>query len=265
VPVTNLFRKTFVHAPMLAILLLTACKATQHDETIPEVPIQPLQFELPASLERERDLYEEGMMKALGDVSDFFLASGFELPDTRIIDSVTVFDSSSRAREYLANAYGAPLESIPETFSGTVVGERMFLVSRDVYEEIWQKVYPEWPWTDQAYHQLIVHELAHRAHEAIAVSEHGSADAMGPTWFFEGLAVTCAGQFVTGDRLFSHEELGELVGSGRAPQVSYPLYGRIVRSLAAQHGMKVLISSASEAGFPDVLWSHPDTKRHKGI
>jgi hypothetical protein len=249
---------------MLVMLFLTACKAPQHGHTISEVRIQPLRFELPASLERERGLYEKDVITALGDVSNFFLASGFELPDTRIIDSVTVFESSSKAREYFAKAYGASIESIPETFSGTVDGKKLFLVSRETYQEIWQKLYPEWPWTDQNFHQLIVHELTHRAHEEAAIVRYGSAEAMGPVWFFEGLAVTCAGQFESDKPPLSLEELKEQVGSGHTPIVSYPLYGRIVRSLASKYGMKVLIERASEPGFPEIMWSSQNTKHPKG-
>ncbi len=262
-PVTTLFRNSPLNCLVLVMLFLTVCTAPQQRHTIPDGRIQPLRFELPASLERDRSSYEEDVRTALGDVSNFFLASGFELPDTRIIDSVTVFDSSPKASAYLANAYSVPVESIPETFSGTVEGKKLFLVSRDTYQEIWRKLYPEWPWTDHTYRQLIVHELAHRAHEEIVLAKYGSADAMGPTWFFEGLAVTCAGQFENPNQLFSREELEEQVGSGHTPPVSYPLYGRIVRTLAAKYGMKMLIAKASNPDFPDILWSHQDSTGHR--
>lgn len=254
-PLTKLFRNTHIQSLMLAMLFITACKAPQPSHAIPELPGQSLRFELPASVEHERSVYEKDVRLALGEVSNFFLSSGSESPDPRIIDSVTIFESSSKAREYLAKAYGAPIESIPETFSGTVDGKRLFLVPRETYQVIWKKLYPEWPWIEQNYHQLIVHELTHRAHEDIAIARYGSAEAMGPTWFFEGLAVTCAGQFDTDKPPLNLEELKEKVGSGHTPKVSYPLYGRIVRSLAAKYGIKVLIARASEPGFPEILWS----------
>ena len=263
-PLTQLFRYASVRSLVLLILFLTACKSPQRGHTVPEARVYPLRFELPVSLERERGSYEKDVTTALGDVSHCFLSSGLELPDARIIDSVTVFESSSKAREYLANAYGAAIESIPETFSGTVEGRKLFLVSRDAYQQIWLKLYPEWPWTEQHYHQLVVHELTHRAHEEVAIASYGSAEAMGPTWFFEGLAVTCAGQFESDEPLLSLAELNEEVGSGHTPKVSYPLYGRIVRSLASKYGMKVLVARASEPGFPEILWSPQNTKHPKG-
>jgi len=143
-------------------------------------------------MERERHAYEKEVRSALARVSDFFMSSGFELPDPNIIESVIVFDSVSDARRSMAREFDTPLEGIPETFAGTVAGKRLFLVSRESYRGIWERLYPEWPWIADAYYQLIVHEVAHRAHEAIAEARFGSADAMGPAWFFEGLAVTCA-------------------------------------------------------------------------
>jgi hypothetical protein len=84
---------------------------------------------------------------------------------------------------------------------------------------------------------------------------------MGPQWFFEGLAVVCAGQFESDQPLLSHGEIVKQVGSGITPAVSYPLYGRIVRSLAAEFETKTLISRAAEPGFPETLWS--DQKIHR--
>lgn len=253
------FRKTSHTIPALGVclvmLLLAACKAPHRVHTISEGSAHSLRFELPGSLERERSSYEQDVTSALGDVSSFFLSSGFELPDPKLIDSVTVFESSVKARECLASTYGVPIESIPETFAGTVEGEKLFLVSRETYNVICRNLYPEWPQTEENYHRLIVHELAHRAHEAVAIALHGSSEAMGPSWFFEGLAVTCAGQFETDNPPLTLDELQEQVGPGHTPEVSYPLYGRIVRSLEGKYGMKVLIERAAEPGFPGILWS----------
>jgi hypothetical protein len=202
-------------------------------------------------------VYERDVATALGDVSRFFRASGLELGDHRIIESVTIFENVLKAREFMAKTYGVPIDSVPETFSGTVEGRELFLVSRESYQQIWLKLYSEWPWGSNNYNQLIIHELAHRAHEALAISRFGSAEAMGPTWFYEGFAVTCAGQFNTAKPQMSLEQLKDEVGQGHTPKVSYPLYGRIVRSLATIYGMKVLVTRASEPGFPEILWSPP--------
>jgi hypothetical protein len=241
------------------VLVLGACRAPAPLPAA-STPAPPLsapapRLELPASLEPERGAYERDVREGLARVAAFFRTAGVELPDTALIDSAVVFDTLAAARDHLAAEFGAPPDAIPETFSGTVVGRRLFLVSRRTYREIWRTLYPDWPWTDGTYGQLIVHELAHRAHESVAIARRGSAEAMGPAWFFEGLAVVCAGQFETGKPPLSREEIELLVGPGRTPPVSYPLYGRIVRSLAAETALKTLMARASDPGFPEVLWA----------
>lgn len=238
-----------------ALLLLGACgKSGEGHVRLGEQP-QPLRLELPASLERHRSSYERDVLTALSEAADCFLPLGLDADGPRLIDSVTVFEDRSIAREHVADVLGLAIENLPVSFSGTVAGRRLFLVSRESYQAIWQATYPAWPWAEENYYQLIVHELAHRAHEELALAGFGSAEAMGPIWFFEGLAVVCAGQFDVEQPNLSIEELIEQLGSGRTPKASYPVYGRVVRSLAAEYGMRELVIKASEPEFPDLLWS----------
>jgi hypothetical protein len=213
-----------------------------------------LHFVLDSSLARDRDSYEREVSRALADVYAFFSAAGLDLTG-KLIDSVTVFGGPAKARAYLASTYGVSVEQIPATFSGTVEGTSLFLVSRGAYQQIWHRLYPDWNWTTNTYRQLVAHELCHRAHEIVVTARFGSADAMGPAWFFEGFAVTCAGQFHSEQGPMSLVEIQQQVGSHQEPTSSYPLYGRLVRSLAARYGIKLLIESAAQPGFPDMLWS----------
>jgi hypothetical protein len=210
---------------------------------------------LAPALEVERSSYESDVLEAIAEVANFFSSSGFGLPEQRVIDSVLVFDTPLAAREYLSKELGASLDAIPETFAGTVAENRLFLVSRDSYRQIWQQLYPQWPWSERTYRRLIVHEIAHRMHEVIVREHFGSSDAMGPVWFFEGLAVLCAKQFEAQQTPLGREELRQLVGSGHSPTVSYPLYGRIARSLVAEFGVRRLVLEAVQPNFPEVLWS----------
>jgi hypothetical protein len=130
-------------------------------------------------------------------------------------------------------------------------------VPPESYRLIFRATYADWQWDERSYHELIVHELAHRAHEEAAIAKFGTSDAMGPVWFFEGLAVACAGQFDAGDSLMDRAALREHLGPGRTPEVSYPLYGKLVRSLAGLYGMDVLIARAGEPGFPNDLMATP--------
>jgi hypothetical protein len=207
---------------------------------------EALRCDLPAALEPERAVYESDIEAGLAQVMAFFRDAGHDLSGETLVTSATVFADVATARAHLAETFETPLENIPETFAGTVVGQVLFVVSREAYCKIWCDLYPDWPWTDETYRQLIVHELAHRAHEAIAIAHFGSAEAMGPAWFFEGLAVVCAGQFPGPEPLLSAEEIAKLAGPGITPPESYPLYGRLVRSLAASQTWAQLLAAAAE-------------------
>ena len=241
---------------MLLPVIAAACSTSMahRRQKSPRDPAAALRWQVPSSLEAERGAYQREVSRALDDVARFFRVSGFEVAPPDLIDSVILFEKTTDARDHFVETQGAPPEAIPETFAGMVDGRTLYLVSREAYREIWKQLYPDWPWTDETYRGLIVHELAHRAHESIAISRMGSADAMGPPWFFEGLAVDCADQFDRSEPLLVRDEIESLVGGPSPPPVSYPLYGRLVRSLAATFEMKTLITRAAEAEFPGVLW-----------
>jgi len=199
--------------------------------------------------------YHASLLQALAEVAGIFHSAGFDVTPHRLIDSAVVVIDAVAAREYLVASFGAQPEQVPDTFAGTVIGQMLLIVAPESYRLTWQRLYPDWTWTAETYHGLLVHELCHRAHEAVAVSESGSADAMGPSWFFEGLAVVCARQFEISDPTLTLAEVVSLMGEDSVPRVSYPLYGRIVRSLAARFSLKELILRALESGFPTILWS----------
>ena len=228
--------------------------APAQPEGQPAPPAGALRWQIPASLEAERASYQAEVTRALSEVSRFYEAVGFEMYPRNMIDSVVLFEKSSDARDYFTRTLGAPPDALPDTFAGTVDGRTLYLVSRDAYRDIWKRLYPDWPWTDGTYRGLIVHELAHRAHEAVAISNLGSADAMGPPWFFEGLAMYCAGQFEEKRPPMTRDEILKLVKAPSGPPDSYPLYAGLVRSLAAEFQLKDLILRASEPGFPESLW-----------
>jgi hypothetical protein len=199
---------------------------------------------------REQAALGREIGRALGEVSAFFGAVGYPVAPGDLINTVVILEWTPEARAGLAESFGMRSEDLLETLAGTVVERTLYLVVETRYRQIWESLYPDWPWEADTYHRLIVHELTHRAHEAVAMARLGSADAMGPVWFFEGLAVMCAGQFDRGDPPMTEEELAGHIGEARTPAASYPLYGRLVRSLAARHPVGDLITRASQPGFP---------------
>ena len=207
------------------------------------------QVTLPASLEKQRSAYERDIASALTQAAGCFESWGVARPDQPFIARVQLFESSAEARAHLAKTFGVSPDDIPASFAGTVDGTTLYLVGRDAYRTIWKQTYPDQPWSEKEYRRLVVHEAAHRVHEAIAIRDFGSSDAMGPGWFFEGLAVTCAGQFDTGGPLLDRAGILALT-SAEPPKASYPVYGRLVRSLAALHPMHQVIAAAARPDFP---------------
>lgn len=209
---------------------------------------------LPVSLEPERARYEREIAEAREKVAAWFEEAGFPVDPSDILAQAVVFENVAAARAFLEVEFGVAPEEIPDTFSGTVRERTLFLVSRGTYRAIWRDLYPDWAWDRNTYRDLITHELAHRAHETATVARFGTAEAMGPTWFFEGLAIACAGQFDDHTAL-SRRDLESWFGGERAIPVSYPLYGRLVRSLLRQFEQGELIERAADPGFPGVLFT----------
>jgi hypothetical protein len=223
---------------------LAGCATARHQASAGPSPVR-----LRVTPPHDEVGYSRLVEAALGEVAEWFRSSGFEVAAETLIDSVVVLDGSRESRARVAAALGVRAEDLTATFAGTVVGQTLYLVTEERYRQVWAERYPDWEPPADAYRQLIRHELAHRAHEAIAIAELGSADAMGPPWFFEGLAVACAGQFEDGRRL-APAEVAALLAERGGPRPSYPLYGLVFRSLAAHFGTRTLILRAAEAGFP---------------
>ena len=208
-------------------------------------------LELPAALENRRGAYERLIMESRDEALAWFAEQGMPLGKDNLIDRAIVFQNVEAARQYMTKL--GDVSNIPATFGGTVIGRTLYLVSEEGFRPSWTKLYPAWPWNERSYRSLIVHELAHRAHADVSIELTGSEDAMGPSWFFEGLAVACASQFVKGETPMDAGEILDEVGAGKKPKTSYPLYGRIVRGLARLVPMKTLVESAADRDFPDKL------------
>ena len=209
--------------------------------------------ELPASLEGHRAEYERLITSSRDEVLAWFAKSGLPMEAADLIDRAVVYLDTESLRRGVAKVFGDDPQKIPDTFSGTVNGKTLYVASEEAFHPIWTKLYPDWPWSRRSYRSLIVHELAHRAHAYVASRRTGSEDAMGPSWFFEGLAVMCAGQFAAGKKPMNATEILSHVGGSKAPKVSYPLYGHLVRSLVLFIPVKTLVEKAAGPGFPREL------------
>ena len=210
-------------------------------------------MELPPALEAQRAEYERLIVSSRDEVVAWFGASGLPVKPFDVIDRAVVYPDAATSRRAMAQLFKIDIDKIPETFGGTVNAKTLYISSEETFHPMWTKLYPEWPWSRQSYRSLIVHELAHRTHARLSFVRTGSEDAMGPPWFFEGLAVMCAGQFAAGEKPMDAAEILSDVGEGRTPKASYPHYGRLVRSLSRFASVKSLVEAAAEPGFPRKL------------
>ena len=219
---------------------------------VPGVAANELHLELPASLEAERPVYRREIETALSDVLARWRDAGLEVRATDVVRRAVVFADEAQARDELAKAFGVPPATIPATFGGTVQEETLYVVSRTTFRPIWTELYPGSPWTVDTYRSLLAHELTHRVHEVVVRSRFGkTSDAMGPEWFFEGLACVGGGQFAAPPMPLA--EVVQAVDAERTPPVDYPLYARLVRALLAEASLATLVEHAADPGFPKAL------------
>jgi hypothetical protein len=108
------------------------------------------------------------------------------------------------------------------------------------------------------YRKLIIHELAHRVHAIIAKKIFGSEDGMGPRWFFEGLAIACAGQFASqhSDNNLTWKEIKMVIekdARNLLEKPGYPIYKQIFKSLSTKISISWLIKHAGDEDFIYIL------------
>jgi len=186
---------------------------------------------------------------ALDQVTAWF--GQHELPVQRreLVDHAVVFADVADARRSLAAKLGGTPDQIPESFSGTVIERTLYVVAPAAYRATYQQLYPDHAWRPQEYRALIVHEVAHRAHALQATRLFGSEEGMGPGWFFEGLALVCAGQFDEPAPPLTRQELHDLIARDAEKGLGYPAYARIVRALAARFTVRWLVEHAGRPDF----------------
>jgi len=235
--------------PLLAAII---AQSSTHLSAWVESP--DLELRLAPSLEDRRETYQREIQAATSQVTIWFAQQGFAVPEDALIGTAIVFDDREAARAEVAKRFDIDPASIPSSFSGTVAGGALYVVSRELYRATYTTLYPDWPWVDENYRGLIAHELAHRAHSLIATKEFGTEDAMGPRWFFEGLAILCAGNFDRpSEPPLSRARFMDYVKRDEQEGLSYPLYASMIRFLSSSIPVKRLVEHARDPDFPESL------------
>jgi hypothetical protein len=185
----------------------------------------------------------------------FFSAMGFTVAKQEIASKAEVFCARDSARKALAAEFHAAESDIPATFSGTVQNGTLFVVSRDIYEENFMRLYGAAGWSEEEYEKLMVHEMIHSGHEIVAKKLFGTAEGMGPQWLFEGMAIEGSGQLPTSDAELSKVTLAdfnEFLRKADKDELSPPVYvqyGKFYRYVRRFVSSKWMVENA---GKPDV-------------
>jgi hypothetical protein len=208
---------------------------------------------LPPALERKT--LEREVRASVRQAKVWFRHEGLDVPHEEIITEVWVFDDRAVLRTALAARFGVEVASIPDGFAGTVDGSTLLVVTPELYRETFTQLYPGESWSADEHRMLMVHEIAHGVHARIARERFGTEDAMGPRWFFEGLAIDCAEQFPASGGVAAPlpwptiVELIELDNQNAIPKPIYPTYARIFRSLRSRVPVGWLIEHAKDDDF----------------
>lgn len=245
---------------MRSLLILTAisfcaCSGPQHRDP---ADLPQIRLDLPQALESERAWYAARIASAERQVRDWFASAGHSLAGQVLIARATVFADLASARPLVASACGAESGQIPTSFSGTVCGDHLLLIDRASFRRNYERLYPGLGWSEGEYERLATHELAHRGHALVARRLFGSEEGMGPRWFFEGLAIACAGQFPgpaedEGDdgvtRPMDYPAFAKRAAEDAHKVLSYPIYASMFRYLAKRIEPELLIREAGKPAF----------------
>ena len=242
--------KTFHRLIPLVALAAAACPPPPPAATTPRSAPPPLRLDLPKELESHRETYQREVSAALDHVLGWFARHGFPRKRAGIVDHVVVFRDRRQMKQRLARRFKISPAKIPDTFGGTVDKRTLLVVREEMFKDNYTGLYPKLKWDGGTYRRLMIHELAHRVHAMIATELFGTEDGMGPRWFFEGLAILASGQFPGQEQPhLTWAELTEQVARDKKGIQTYPIYKRMLRSLAASFPMEQLIRGAGKEGF----------------
>lgn len=210
--------------------------------------------------------YRSQIECAFDEIQSTFADAGFEF-ETEPLEKVVFITDAEALKEIVASAFEMPPMKVPGTFAGSPKNRTLYMAAPDIVEPMLQRLYPQIPWDgDHEYFECLKHEIFHMFHERAAIELSGSADGMGPEWFFESLAIACSGQFPILDHEppLSQERMREIIGRSRTEPVSYLEFGRIGYTLFRHCSVRELIESAGRrAACTD--WMTDNGSRTAGI
>ncbi len=237
-----------------ALLGLVAAKTTLHaDQAKLSTPLDLSSpnsvlehMTVSRSLNDKRNEYARDIVQARAIVQAFARHYGWQdFLRTRTIDSVEIFDSQQGIWRRLLDLDHLPATQPMPTAGLTATVEKRILVASSPEE--YRRVAPAYAAADpDSWARVLAHEMIHELHRLIL---HGHDDAMGPEWFYEGLAVFGAGQSIDRGLVYrGAKEALDGVRDTKSPGV-YRRFVAAVRYFAARIPLPEMVERAGKPGF----------------
>lgn len=199
---------------------------------------------LPESLESKRNELEQTLLAAQRHLRTFAIQNGWgDLIKESFADSAEIYDCKDKFDLMVIKLCDLdPSTKVPKTTCSGL--EKRVLIS--VSPLLYSQIYPEGI-EEKSFEKLLTHEMAHRLHIRIL---DGEEDAMGPIWFFEGLAIYAAGQFENYNPKMEPIEIQKIVESTK--RESYKKYVAVLRYFLKKVSIQELVEHARDKDF--VKW-----------
>lgn len=202
---------------------------------------------LPQAYESHRSEVADAVKKALTIVRDFAARHGWSAcMKEPFFNAVEIYRSQDALWQRILDLNEAPAGPMP---TDALVGALEKGVLLALVREEAERARPEYFRAEDDWTRLLAHEIVHRLHERIV---DGKPEAMGPLWFFEGLAVLGSGQQLGGDVEITDLEtaLKFTQATGRG---SYARYAAALRFFLDHIPLPQLVTRAATPDFQEWL------------
>lgn len=213
---------------------------------------------LPESEAGRREAYAADIVAAGQSVRLFATAHGWrELVPARPFAAVEILPDAEALWARLLVVGEAPPDQLrPAALpSAGIEAERLLVLTDAGY----RANAPQHAALPDAWSRLVAHELVHELHVAVLAAAGRTEAAMGPRWFFEGLAVVGSGQDFDVHAGLAYPDVPSALADVAEPDpaTSYRRYAAAVRLLARKVPLPELVARAGDPDFEGWLRSLP--------
>lgn len=203
---------------------------------------------VPAGSEHRRGEIAQAVCDAVAIVKAFAAFYAWApLAKEPFFSRVEIFPSNETLWKHLLELNQLPYDFPPPTDAVTAVLENGTLMA--VFFEEAQRARPEYFKIHLDWVQALAHEMVHRLHVRVL---NGNEDAMGPQWFYEGLAIIGSGQPL--DRDIAVQDIGKALELTAATACgSYACYAAALRFLMKRIPLQRLVEHAADPDFETLL------------